>query len=135
MPIARRGGAEVGGLSDGGGPRSEEFPGGPKRNTRCRIVAEKKEQIYSARRLPGLAVKPTGRRSASSRGSVDLFRDWQEITNSILCGSSERAETANGCLVLQRVGTTAERPQGELKNRKELVPALLRSASGELLPS
>ena len=30
---------------------------------------------------------------------------------------------------------TAEKPPGELRNREKLVPALLRSASGELLPS
>jgi len=32
-------------------------------------------------------------------------------------------------------GTKAERPTRAAKNRKEFVPALLRSASGELWPS
>ena len=32
-------------------------------------------------------------------------------------------------------GTMAERPRRAAKNQKELTPALLRSASGELLPS
>ncbi len=45
------------------------------------------------------------------------------------------AETANGSLVLSEIGTTAERPTHAAKNQKEFTPALLRSASGELLPS
>ena len=45
------------------------------------------------------------------------------------------SETANGSLVLSRIGTTAERPTHAAKNQKEFTPALLRSASGELLPS
>src|SRR5262249_17300417 len=88
--------------------------------------------MYSARRLPGLAFCRLGEGAQAPEAPLGLFRDWQENTNSILCGSSERAETANGCLVLPRVGTMAARPPGELRNRKELVPALLRSASGEL---
>ena len=35
----------------------------------------------------------------------DMYRDWQEITNSIFCGGPRGAETANGCLVLYRQGT------------------------------
>ncbi len=45
------------------------------------------------------------------------------------------AETANGCLVLDRAGTTAERHEGELKAPKDFTHALLQSASAELLPS
>jgi hypothetical protein len=37
--------------------------------------------------------------------------------------------------VLYRIGTTAERQAGKLRNLEDFVPALLRSASGELLPS
>src|ERR1700746_3896946 len=44
------------------------------------------------------------------------------------------SETANGSLVLSRIGATAERPTHAAKNQKEFTPALLRSASGELLP-
>jgi hypothetical protein len=43
--------------------------------------------------------------------------------------------TANGSLVLSEIGTTAERPTHAAKRPKEFTPALLRSASGELLPS
>jgi transposase len=46
-----------------------------------------------------------------------------------------RAQTANGSLVLSQLGTTAERPTHAAKKQKEITPALLRSASGELLPS
>jgi hypothetical protein len=45
------------------------------------------------------------------------------------------AETANGCLVLHIARTIAERHNREPKNLKRLLCALLRSASGELLPS
>jgi hypothetical protein len=34
-----------------------------------------------------------------------------------------------------KLGTTAERTTHAAKNQKEITPALLRSASGELLPS
>jgi len=44
------------------------------------------------------------------------------------------AETANGCLVLHIARTIAERHNREPKNLKRLLCALLRSASGELLP-
>jgi transposase len=36
---------------------------------------------------------------------------------------------------LSEIGTTAERPTHAAKNQKGFTPALLRSASGELLPS
>ena len=42
---------------------------------------------------------------------------------------------ANGSLVLYEIGTPAERPTHAAKNQKGFVPALLRSAPGELLPS
>jgi len=45
------------------------------------------------------------------------------------------ADTANGCLVLDRAGTTAERHERELKAVRNFIHALLLSASGELLPS
>ena len=46
-----------------------------------------------------------------------------------------RAKTANGSLVQSGIGTTAERPADATRKQKEFTPALLRSASGELLPS
>jgi hypothetical protein len=45
------------------------------------------------------------------------------------------AETANGCLVLHIARTIAERHNREPENLKRLLCALLRSVSGELLPS
>ena len=67
---------------------------------------------------------------------VDKFRDWQEITNSIFCsrplaGLRQQMEV----WFYLKIGTTAERPTHAAKNQKEFTPALLRSASGELLPS
>ncbi len=47
----------------------------------------------------------------------------------------QKAASANGSLVLSEIGTTAERPTHAAKNQKGFTPALLRSASGELLPS
>jgi len=64
----------------------------------------------------------------------EKFRDWQEITNSIFWAAL-RAETANGSLVLEIEEPAAERPAHAASNEKELTPALLCSASGELLPS
>src|SRR6266852_8219897 len=65
---------------------------------------------------------------------VDKFRDWQEHTNSIFC-SRPLAGLRQQMEVWFYIGTTAERPTHAAKNRKEFTPALLRSASGELLPS
>jgi hypothetical protein len=45
------------------------------------------------------------------------------------------ALTTIGSRVLSEIGTTAEKPRDAAKNHEELTPALLRSASGELLPS
>ena len=42
------------------------------------------------------------------------------------------AETANGCLVLLKAGTTAERQQSRAEELEKTFHALLQSASGEL---
>ena len=42
------------------------------------------------------------------------------------------AETANGCLVLLKAGTTAERQQSRAEELEKTFQALLLSASGEL---
>jgi hypothetical protein len=50
--------------------------------------------------LPGLTGRGLGNGAQAPQAHFDMFRDWQEITNSIFCGGPHRAETANGCLVL-----------------------------------
>ena len=47
----------------------------------------------------------------------------------------QKAASANGSLVLSRIGTAAEKPHTRGEEFKRITPALLRSASGELLPS
>jgi len=47
----------------------------------------------------------------------------------------QKAASANGSLVLSRIGTAAEKPHTRGEESKRITPALLRSASGELLPS
>jgi hypothetical protein len=46
-----------------------------------------------------LPLSRLGTRAQAPNAPVDLFRDWQENTNSILLGS-QTAAPANGCLVL-----------------------------------
>jgi len=50
-------------------------------------------------------------------------------------GQPAKAGPANGSLALSGIGATAERPTRAAMDQKEFTPALLRSASGELLPS
>jgi hypothetical protein len=47
----------------------------------------------------------------------------------------QKAASANGSLVLFRIGTAAEKPKTRGEESERITPALLRSASGELLPS
>ncbi len=86
--------------------------------------------------LPTVDRHPTGRRSASSGCSRWLVsRLAGEHQRNLLFKTARWSETANGSLVLSGIGTTAERPTHAAKNQKGFVPALLRSAPGELLPS
>ena len=57
-----------------------------------------------------------------------------ENTNSIFW-QPERLSQQMEVWLYREIGTTAERPTRAAKNQKEFTPALLRSASGELLPS
>jgi hypothetical protein len=52
---------------------------------------------------------PTERRRSNSRGSLRIVSGLAENTNSIFCDSSPELEAANGCPVLPRAGTNAER--------------------------
>jgi hypothetical protein len=63
---------------------------------------------------------PTGRRSVSSRGPHRIVsRLAGDHQLNLLCRPFG-AETANGCLVLNRRGTTAERHERELKHLRTL---------------
>ena len=46
----------------------------------------------------------------------------------------QKAASANGSLVLSRIGTAAEKPHTRGEESKRITPALLPSASGELCP-
>src|SRR6267378_959819 len=76
-------------------------------------------RISSARRLPGLAVNPTGRRSASSgcsRWLVSRLAGKHKLN--LLFKTTRWSETANGSLVLSKIGTTAERPTHAARNQE-----------------
>ena len=87
------------------------------------------------RGLPGLAVNATGRRSASSRMLPLISFETGRKTQIQSSEQLQKAASANGSLVLFRIGTTAEKPNTRGEESKRITPALLRSASGELLPS
>ena len=72
---------------------------------------------------------PTGQRRAISRDSLGLFRDWQR-TQTQSSVKVERLETANGCPVLRKAGTTAERHKCELRIPGMIV--LARSSEARL---
>jgi len=57
-----------------------------------------------------------------------------EYKLNLLFKTTRWSETANGSLVLSEIGTTAKRPTHAARDQKGFVPALLRSAPGELLP-
>jgi hypothetical protein len=88
------------------------------------------------RGLPGLAVNATGRKERKlADAPVDKFRDWQENTNSIFCEDHSLvgdSKWKSGSISHRNHGREAN-TRGEESER--ITPALLRSASGELLPS
>jgi hypothetical protein len=63
------------------------------------------------------------------------FETGRKHQLNLLFKTTRWSEAANGSLVLSEIGTTAERPTHAAKDQKEFTPALLPSASGELLPS
>jgi hypothetical protein len=65
----------------------------------------------------------------------DCFETGRRSLTQSSVEADSGAPTANGCLILQIAGTTAERRQPRAEELKELFHALLLSASGELLPS
>jgi hypothetical protein len=58
------------------------------------------------RRLPGPADCRLSEGVHDSRGSLRIVLGLAENTNSIFCDGSPEPETANGCPVLRRAGTT-----------------------------
>ena len=85
------------------------------------------------RGLPGLAVNATGRRSKASDVCTISFETGGK-TQSQSSEQLQKAVSANGSLVLSRIGTTAEKPHTRGEESKRITPALLESASEELLP-
>jgi len=76
-------GAEVGGVFDGRRPWADPFSGaGPRKLRGCLG-----EGFFSARACQVLPFSRLGARAQAPDAPVDLFRDWQEHTNSILLGS------------------------------------------------
>src|SRR5438309_11726094 len=58
---------------------------------------------------------PTERRRSNSRGSLRIVSGLAENTHSIFCDGPHGPETVNGCPVLRRQETTAERHTCELR--------------------
>src|SRR2546421_10872818 len=75
---------------------------------------------------------PTERRRSNSRGSLRIVSGLAENTHSIFCDGPHGPETVNGCPVLRRQETTAERHTCELR---VLIASIVRAppkrASGE----
>ncbi len=95
-----------------------------------------KEDFFERVACQVLPLNRLGEGAQALDAPVDKFRDWQENTNSIFCsrplaGLRQQMEV----WFFYQEGTTAEKPTHAAKNHKEFTPALLRSASGELLPS
>jgi hypothetical protein len=80
-----------------------------------------------------LPLNRLGERAQALDAPVDKFRDWQEITNSIFCSRPLAGLKQQMEVWFSLRGTTAEKPTHAAKNEKEFTPALLPSASGELL--
>ena len=95
-------------------------------------------------------MKPGKRFGLSAEQKLDVWHRWKagqtlhEIGRAFgkehssirgLVAPPAKAGPANGSLALSGIGATAERPTRAAKDQKEFTPALLRSASGELLPS
>src|SRR6266571_9271257 len=85
----------------------------PQRGGLERPPGENK-QDHTARRLQVLRL-PTERRRSNSRGSLRIVSGLAENTHSIFCDGPHGPETVNGCPVLRRQETTAERHTCELR--------------------
>src|SRR5260370_29454023 len=70
------------------------------------LPRKEKYQDHPVRRLPGPAGDGLSD-GGNSRGSLRFVSGLAENTNSIFCADSLESQTANGCPVLQRAGTTS----------------------------
>src|ERR1700674_490801 len=131
-----RSGAQAGSVFDGDRSQPERLPvsreGKPSGSVKA--AAWKNNRDSSACGLPGLASSRLGEGAQASDAPFGLFRDWQEITNSIFCGEGSwlQKQMDFGFCILQEPP-----PRGnnrELKDLEKLFHALLLSASGQLLP-
>jgi hypothetical protein len=99
---------------------------------RAIAAAKRKTILSSARGLPGLAVNATERRSNKLRMLPLISFESGRRTQTQSSGSPEKLRKGKSGSKL--MGTTAEaNTRGE--GSEEILRALLRSASGELLPS
>jgi hypothetical protein len=73
---------------------------------RKNLPGNTKHQDHPVRRLPGPADDGLGD-GGNSRGSLRFVSGLAENTNSIFCADSLESQTANGCPVLERAGTTS----------------------------
>jgi hypothetical protein len=76
------------------------------------------------RRLPGPAGDGLSD-GGNSRGSHRFVSGLAENTNSIFCADSSESQTANGCPVLRRAGTTSR--EAQLRNGGYLIRPIARS--------
>jgi hypothetical protein len=76
------------------------------------------------RRLPGPADDGLSD-GGNSRGSLRFVSGLAENTNSIFCADSLEPQTANGCPVLQKAGTTSR--EAQLRNGGYLIRPIARS--------
>ncbi len=76
------------------------------------------------RRLPGPAGDGLSD-GGNSRGSHRFVSGLAENTNSIFCADSSESQTANGCPVLRRAGTTSR--EAQLRNDGYLIRPIARS--------
>ena len=84
----------------------------------------KKHQDHPVRRLPGPADDGLSD-GGNSRGSLRFVSGLAENTNSIFCADSLESQTANGCPVLQKAGTTSR--EAQLRNGGYLIRPIARS--------
>jgi hypothetical protein len=80
------------------------------------------------RRLPGPAGDGLSD-GGNSRGSHRFVSGLAENTNSIFCADSSESQTANGCPVLGRAGTTSR--EAQLRNGGYLIRPIARSPERE----
>ncbi len=92
-----------------------------------RAVGEKKQQDYTARRLPGPAFCRLSDGDQTPEAPLELFRDWQR-TQTQSSVKAKGPETANRCLVLRRQEPPPRGTRASCRFWQIRFCALLRSA-------